>query len=155
MSSADCNLERETRRANGSRTPTGEGVTLCVMSDPTTAALARAQDALANAGAATAALARVVLDEQKAAARDLQAALRDAERRAREADRRAKDADAALARVEQREAKLQRRDSPGAEELRAAYRRGYSTGYAKGRSGRPADVERALDDPRSVLRAVS
>ncbi len=33
--------------------------------------------------------------------------------------------------------------------IRAAYRRGYSTGYNRGRTGLPADIDNALDRRRS------
>jgi len=107
----------------------------------TTAALARAQAALSHAGAAVASLAGEVLEAVKAA-----------ERREREADRRIADADARIAAAEQRVAELEEHLSPGEQVLRETYRRGYSTGYQRGRTGRPADVERALADPRNVTR---
>jgi hypothetical protein len=120
----------------------------------TTAAVARAQSAFANAGAAMASLAQTVVDAHRESEREMAGRLRDLERRERDLERQQADAEKRIADVERREAALIS-DDPHTDALRKAYRRGYETGFQRGRSGRPADVERALQDKRNALRVVA
>lgn len=120
----------------------------------TTAAIARAQAALSNAGAAVASLAQTVVDAHREADREAVTRIKDVERRERDVERQGDDLDRRIADVERRERALISED-PHKDVLRKAYRRGYETGFQRGRSGRPADVERALNDKRNSLRVVA
>ena len=79
----------------------------------------------------------------------------EAEERAKRSERVMRDLERRLAAVrEERDHALKgRKRAPGAGTVaeRKAYRRGYSTGYMRGRTGKAADVDGALSDPRNSL----
>lgn len=125
------------------------------MSDlDTTAALARAQAALANASAAVATLAQTVVDLHREHERAVAAQQKTFERRDRELDRLENDVRRRLASIEQREQEAAQL-TPAKADLRRSYRRGYETGYGRGRAGRPSDVEGALEHGHNALRLAS
>lgn len=111
------------------------------------AALVRAQDALANATAATAAMSRAALAVEKDAERRVREVEQSIERRTREAERRAVDAEARAEQAQGDMAALRAERDPGEQALREAYRRGYYTGHAAGKRGRPA-----REDPEDHVR---